>query len=405
MKTYIKEIPGKAHLNEDSHYSSIFKNVNGEEQGLFCIADGWSGFSGTIASHLALKNIRDYLEPKLWGAQEKDYLTMIQKAIISASSELEGLTGMRTTLDIIIISKENLHLAHLGDSTIYLVYNDHCQQITEHEEEGGIPTNCIGASRLDRTSLEDRINFASFDNQEKTALGRFRTYKRIEILPRFIFMTTDGLRSRATEEEIKETLLRCGKYDDPGGILEKFSEIVYCPRKKLLSYDSATLRRKILYGVKDFKVEENITGEELVEQILKGYLGSASEELCQKLNDFLKFDDTTMVLIDLQDSVKDNLDKLKRLDTKTIPGLEGYEEKSKGLSAENASIRILNRGLAANLKNCFETLEERTKTVEDKEKEFQAFKNEHEGILSRLKTGLKNIVTNKRENYQKGKKE
>ncbi|MDY7529647.1 MULTISPECIES: PP2C family protein-serine/threonine phosphatase [unclassified Cryobacterium] len=112
--------------NQDSGYSG---------QHLFLVADGMGGHAGgDVASAIATKRIieadRDYQSP-----QDAEFA--LQAALIAANSllaetvyEHTELTGMGTTVSALIVLNDEVAIAHIGDSRIYLLRQGELSQIT-----------------------------------------------------------------------------------------------------------------------------------------------------------------------------------------------------------------------------------------------------------------------------------
>ncbi|MBI4983732.1 protein phosphatase 2C domain-containing protein [Candidatus Woesearchaeota archaeon] len=313
MKAYIKEIPGRAHQkNEDSHYEHVFSDVEGKEWGLFTIADGLTDHNGTTASHLAIRVIRDQIEEIMKTKKVDNLRVLIKEAVVVANKNLESLrTATYTTLDIVLLSSEQLYVAHLGDSRVYLGYEDDLHLITP--DEGNIfsgPKNYIGSTYIEGNSnpIEERIHL-------------IEPYQTGWSKPRIILLTTDGLVTRATEEQIKKVCLNAGKYGDYSDVLNEFSAIIHYPKEKLLEFAEDDIRRKLLHEVSDFRIEKDVPKEELVDRILEAYLKGTSKELVDRIDGHLKFDDTSLILVDLNDTVTRSLAEFREMEQILFPTL------------------------------------------------------------------------------------
>src|SRR3989338_7170004 len=120
ISIFTREIPGRCHnRNEDSHYAGIISGKDGNQHGLFMIADGLSGYSGNTASHMAINEIKKYLEDKLPG--NDDYAELMQRAAYDANTKLAKVGTTRTTLDAVMYGPAGLFGIHLGDSRVYFV--------------------------------------------------------------------------------------------------------------------------------------------------------------------------------------------------------------------------------------------------------------------------------------------
>jgi serine/threonine protein phosphatase PrpC len=112
--------------NQDSGYAG---------HSLFLVADGMGGHAGgDVASAIATKRImeadRTYQSP-----QDAEFA--LQAALIAANSQLAEtvfehaeLTGMGTTVSALVVLGDQVAIAHIGDSRIYLLRDGELSQIT-----------------------------------------------------------------------------------------------------------------------------------------------------------------------------------------------------------------------------------------------------------------------------------
>ena len=127
--------------NEDGFYID-------DKAGLFVVADGMGGHaSGEIASKLAIDVIRDYFtafhegRAALIGKFDEKYSEMAKvigsavrlanEAIYEAAKSNAGWQGMGTTVAAVVISRNKLSIAHVGDSRVYLVRAGDIEQLTD----------------------------------------------------------------------------------------------------------------------------------------------------------------------------------------------------------------------------------------------------------------------------------
>ncbi|AWB85209.1 Stp1/IreP family PP2C-type Ser/Thr phosphatase [Mycetocola zhujimingii] len=112
--------------NQDSGYAG---------KHLFVVADGMGGHAGgDVASAIALQRI---IEADADYTSAQDAEAALQSAIISANNELADavfehpeLAGMGTTVDAIVAVGDEIAIAHIGDSRIYLLRDGELSQIT-----------------------------------------------------------------------------------------------------------------------------------------------------------------------------------------------------------------------------------------------------------------------------------
>jgi len=281
MISYEKEIPGSKHtLNGDSHYSSpkIIGSSNNVWQ-FFMVADGCSGYNQTIASHMIIKSMADYLENELVNSKDTPE-NLLRNGIIEGNKGFESIGGIRSTLDVVLISNEiskdlpldktKIYVAHLGDSKVYLGYNNKydetgaitqkgkLNQVTKNEvyanKKKG-PSNYLGPINVDGVPLTERITIIDLSEEK----------------PDTIFLTTDGLEETLSNTDLEAEYLN-PEYSSPQQFLTK-----------------------------------------LVDRVK---------------NNGQKYDDTTMIYVDLKDKVESRLSYLQKLDSETIPELEQQLEKN-----------------------------------------------------------------------------
>ena len=112
--------------NQDSGYAG---------RSLFVVADGMGGHAGgDVASSIATKRIIEADKPYA-SAQDAEFA--LQAALIGANAQLAEtvfehaeLTGMGTTVSAIVVLENEVAIAHIGDSRIYLLRERELSQIT-----------------------------------------------------------------------------------------------------------------------------------------------------------------------------------------------------------------------------------------------------------------------------------
>jgi serine/threonine protein phosphatase PrpC len=112
--------------NQDSGYAG---------HTLFVVADGMGGHAGgDVASAITTKRVMEADKPYL-SAQDAEFA--LQAALIAANSQLAEtvfehaeLTGMGTTVSALVVLEDQVAIAHIGDSRIYLFRDGELAQIT-----------------------------------------------------------------------------------------------------------------------------------------------------------------------------------------------------------------------------------------------------------------------------------
>lgn len=126
--------------NEDAIGSVI-------ETGLFVVADGMGGYNaGEVASGIAVKTIidlvteacgrenREAIDPPTGLMRQtiilRDAAMRANKIIHNTSQTRSGCEGMGTTLVACLLWDNRISIAHVGDSRLYRIRNEHLTQLT-----------------------------------------------------------------------------------------------------------------------------------------------------------------------------------------------------------------------------------------------------------------------------------
>src|SRR3989344_2078238 len=243
MITYTKEVPGRAHeRSEDSSLEAILNNSSQKEWGLYMVADGLTAHNGTKASHTALAVIRNYLADNLkkGGGVVKE---IIKEAVVLANEKLQDITVSCTTLDLILVSPDNIYLTHLGDSRIYFVYNDSLELMTEDQITSfGAPADYVGSTFVEGDSrpIGERLVVKQYQLSEYNISG--------------IYLETDGVILK--EEEKERFLLQIPQGANPKKILDQMATEIQSVKRRQSDIDDVTMLYVDLEDVVERKLQE-----------------------------------------------------------------------------------------------------------------------------------------------------
>lgn len=136
----LSDVGKKRPVDEDSVLAvesiSVFESkVNSTF--LLVVADGMGGHSkGELASKILVNTIAEELYPKL--LSKIDYAIEIKNSINEANTRILDYTtkhpetkGMGSTVVCAIVDGNNVHLANVGDSRIYVVSKDEIRRVTK----------------------------------------------------------------------------------------------------------------------------------------------------------------------------------------------------------------------------------------------------------------------------------
>ena len=224
MRIYSKIDIGKERsLNQDA----FFAGEIGEDIAFAVVCDGMGGANaGDIASQTAVKTISEYIVNSY---RRKitihDFLKILKNAILSANITVynmaekdENLKGMGTTVVVAVVKENEVAIAHVGDSRIYLI-NDEITQLTrDHSvvqaliESGEITPE--DAALHPRKNVITRALGVEADVSVDTAELVLQDNETL-------LLCTDGLTNFVTDEDIHETF----KQNDVSLVPEKLIEL------------------------------------------------------------------------------------------------------------------------------------------------------------------------------------
>jgi serine/threonine protein phosphatase PrpC len=189
--------------------------------GLYVVADGMGGHAaGEVASRVAVEAIRDWLKDShivkvldsaSGAAVEEDAGQKLLGAIERANREVlrqaaadPKLAGMGATVVAALLSDDALHIAHVGDSRVYLFRGSELERLTR---DHSMVEDMVAAGQI--TALQARTH--PFRNVVTRALG---TKEAVEpglsrLVPKagdVVLLCSDGLTGMLEDAAIAEVL-------------------------------------------------------------------------------------------------------------------------------------------------------------------------------------------------------
>jgi len=121
---------------------------------LYVVADGLGGHdAGEVASSIAVATIRDHAPGHADAPALARAVRAANRAIIRATAEGIGRSGMGTTITAVIVGDGRAVLAQVGDSRAYLLHNSELMRITE---DHSMVADLIRSGQL--TEAESRVH-------------------------------------------------------------------------------------------------------------------------------------------------------------------------------------------------------------------------------------------------------
>ena len=201
-------------INQDCYYIP----TENDELQLFIIADGMGGYSGgEVASNIAVLTAKKHIENELNGTKRisqgrvREILTkafeIANEQIYEESRKNKELEEMGTTLDICLIYNNNMYIAHVGDSRVYVIKKE-AETITQLTEDDSYVQTLINQGTITKEEAKTHPD----KNKLMKALGGPTTVNATVIcrktnLEEIYLMCTDGLTNMISDEKILEIII------------------------------------------------------------------------------------------------------------------------------------------------------------------------------------------------------
>nr|WP_289037305.1 Stp1/IreP family PP2C-type Ser/Thr phosphatase [uncultured Allobacillus sp.] len=218
MTAYFKSDRGKVRsINEDA--GGIFKHPSG--QLLTVIADGMGGHNaGDVASQMAVSQLHKKWEETSKFSTIEVASMWLEQTILEANQKIHNYSkenvnceGMGTTLTAAIILKNEVAVGHIGDSRLYTINHEEIVQQTEdHSFVHELVRN--GQLTMEEAEVHPKKNvLTQAVGTEESLDVQLHTFSLNEDKP-YLFLCTDGLTNKVSEEEIQEVILQDNKTED-----------------------------------------------------------------------------------------------------------------------------------------------------------------------------------------------
>lgn len=200
----ISDIGNIRQLNEDTY--GILED---EAFNLFLICDGMGGHNaGEVASALAKDTVLNFMRGI---QQEEDLLPSLIEAIKKANHEIYALSskektmsGMGTTMTAALSHHGRLDVAHVGDSSLFVVYNNEIKKITK---DHSYVQELVDLGKVTEEDAKHHPNKNIITRAVGTNLHvEIEAYTRQTNHEEIYLLCTDGLSDYLSAQEILEKL-------------------------------------------------------------------------------------------------------------------------------------------------------------------------------------------------------
>ena len=213
MKAFAKtDIGARRTTNQDYVFCSV--EPVGNLPNLFIVADGMGGHkAGDLASRYTVEQFLEVAR----NTDETNPITVIEK-----SKESIDYEGMGTTFVVCTVIGEQIYIANVGDSRLYLVNNE-IQQITR-----------------DHSLVEEMITLGEIDRKNARTHEKKNIITRAvgvdsEVIPDFfeidyakgdiILMCSDGLSNMIEDEDMRDIIHQSGELEEKADRLIEVANI------------------------------------------------------------------------------------------------------------------------------------------------------------------------------------
>lgn len=202
--------------NEDCFGELLSTESNGNGS-LFIVCDGMGGHvGGAVASQTAVNSIKDFFKNEYYPdpikAIEKSILFANQK-VYQLSQERFDLKGMGTTCVVLLQRDNDIYIAHVGDSRIYLQSDKQIHRLTKDHSYVQSLVDMGEIVAMDGLSIDEQMESHPRSNEVSRAIG-IRKDVNVEVCPTPIYpksgdtflLCTDGLTGLVNDPTISNTL-------------------------------------------------------------------------------------------------------------------------------------------------------------------------------------------------------
>lgn len=191
--------------NQDYVYLS--KDAVGALPNLLIVADGMGGHkAGEVASERAVLSVVESVKR----SDKKDLVSIIEEAIAYANTELMKLSssdikfeGMGTTMVLATIEGDNMYVANVGDSRLYLI-DDEIHQITR---DHSFVEAMVSLGELDKESARNHSQKNIITRAIGVAPDTTADYFEVQLKSgNIVLMCSDGLTNMVDDIQIKNII-------------------------------------------------------------------------------------------------------------------------------------------------------------------------------------------------------
>ncbi len=207
--------------NEDSYIINVEK-----DEKIFIVADGMGGHNaGEVASLTACRTVENSILDSKGDIDAilKEAVEKANKEIFIKAAENTEMKGMGTTVEACVLTEDIIHLAHVGDSRVYVINSDEIRKITNDH-------SIVGMMLDNGTITEEEAKYHPQRHFITRAVGTSMTVE-VDIVNEkihkgeWVLMCTDGLTNMVPKDEIHRIVVSSSKCEKAAEkLIEKAKE-------------------------------------------------------------------------------------------------------------------------------------------------------------------------------------
>ena len=209
MKAYaLTNVGVQRNTNQDFVYVSEEKV--GNLPNILIVADGMGGHkAGEVASELAVNAVLESIKAN----KKKDKITIIEQAIAAANEKVlevassdEKCKGMGTTIVVATVADNNLYVANVGDSRLYLIADDIKQITRDHS----LVQEMVSIGELDKESAKTHSRKNVITRAVGVEKKLMADFFEVEVEDKTkILLCSDGLSNMVDDKELEAIIKEC----------------------------------------------------------------------------------------------------------------------------------------------------------------------------------------------------
>ena len=155
IKHFEKTVIGKVRKANEDYIGSLTNDQTNGKGDLFIVCDGMGGHvGGAIASKKAVECIKEHFQKELSSIPTitlNDAIKYANEQIYALSRSDSSLRGMGTTCTVLLKKKDNIYIAHVGDSRIYINTDEKLYRLTK---DHSFVQSLVDAGQLEDSDME-----------------------------------------------------------------------------------------------------------------------------------------------------------------------------------------------------------------------------------------------------------